>query len=82
MTTDIPSENGNGNGNGHKKPFELSPVKTPEQLAAELVRKQAPEVRRMVHFSRLNASAKFLFDALLDLSFLHCWTGKAVHKRA
>lgn len=68
-------ENGNGNGNSHKKAFELGPVKTPEQIAAEATRKIAPEIRRGVHFSRLPGAAKFFFDALLDLSFMHCYGG-------
>lgn len=80
MTIEIPTAasengNGNGNGNGHKKPFELAPVKTPEQIAAEATRKIAPEIRRGVHFSRLPAPVKFFFDALLDLSFMHCYGG-------
>jgi hypothetical protein len=68
------SENG-GNGNGHKKPFELAPVKTPEQIQAETVRRIAPEVRATVHFARLPAAAKFFFDALLDLTFMHKFGG-------
>lgn len=70
----------NGNGNGHKKPFELAPVKSAEEIAFEATRKIAPMVRKAVHFSRLPAAAKFFFDALLDLSFLHCYGGSGKGK--
>jgi len=57
------------------KPFTLAPIKSPEEIALEGTRKMAPEIRGAVRGLRIAAGAKFFFDALLDLSFLHCYGG-------
>lgn len=66
----------NGNGNGHaQKVFELAPVVSPDAIVQETVKKIAPQLRRPVHFSNLPAGVKFFFDAILDLSYMHCYGG-------
>jgi hypothetical protein len=66
------SENG---GNGHEKPFILAPVKSPEQVALENNKKIAPQIRRAVRGMRMRMQAKFLFDAILDDTFMYDFGG-------
>ena len=67
--------NGNGNGNGHQKAFVLERPKTAEEIAQESTRKIAPEIRRAVRSMKIPAAAKFLFDAILDDTFMFDFGG-------
>lgn len=60
----------NNNSNGHTKAFESVPPKSAEEIALETTRKIAPEIRRGVRSMKIPAQAKFLFDAILDDTFM------------
>jgi hypothetical protein len=62
-------------GNGHQKAFELTTPKTPEQLAREGAAKLAPKLRRAVREMQLDPQVKFLFDAILDDTFMFNFGG-------
>lgn len=69
------SEEPNG-GNGHSKPFTLAPVKSPEEIAEEHLRKIAPEIRRAVaEINGLGMPAKGFFSAILDYTFMYRYGG-------
>jgi hypothetical protein len=59
----------------HEKPFTLSPGKSPEEIANEVHRKMAPEIRSAARALPISAAEKFFYYALIDLSFLHCYGG-------
>lgn len=59
----------------HEKVFELARAKTAEEIAHEQNRKIAPEIRRAVRLMSIPAAAKFLFDAILDDTFMFDFGG-------
>jgi hypothetical protein len=60
------TQNTNGNGNAQQ---------TPDEVFQETVRESAPKLRRAVRSMKIPAGAKFLFDAILDDTFMYDFGG-------